>query len=67
MPVTTPDAGSIVATDVALLLHVPPVLVVDNEVVLAAHAVVEPVIELGNALTVIVSVAIPEPQELGTE
>ena len=43
-PVTKPVTGSIVATDVLLLLHVPPGMALLRAVVLLTHTVTMPVI-----------------------
>ena len=53
MPVTTPVAGTTVATAVLLLLHVPPPTLFVNDVVCPAHTVAVPPIEAGAAFTVI--------------
>ncbi len=61
-PLTTPEAGSIVATEVLLLIHV-PVFVVDASVVTApSHTDAVPVIvaTVATAVTVLVAVA-PHP------
>lgn len=53
-----------VATEVLLLLHVPPAVALDHVIVVPAHAVAEPLIAAGAALTVIVWVALqPVPVE----
>jgi hypothetical protein len=59
----------IVATAVLLLLHVPPVAVLENEVVSPAHtvAVPESVPATGNGLTVTICVSVAVPQLLVTE
>ncbi len=51
-----PVVDPIVATLVALLLQVPPAGLLLNELVLPAHTVVDPAIEVGVGLTVIVTV-----------
>jgi hypothetical protein len=53
-PVTTPVPEPTVATAVAKVLHVPPVVVVLNEVVAPTHTTVVPVMDAGNAFTVTV-------------
>ena len=52
MPPSKPDAGSIVATGVLSLLHVPPATVLLRVVVVPEHNVVTPVIADGGTLTV---------------
>jgi hypothetical protein len=62
MPDNTPLSEPIVATAVLLLLHVPPVVVLLNVVVLPTHTAVMPVIAPGSGLTVImVEVKQPVP------
>lgn len=51
-----PDDEPIVATDVVPLVHVPPAGVLVSDVALPSQTVKEPVIEVGNGLTVIVVV-----------
>ena len=53
IPVTVPDAGSIVPAAGLLLDHVPPVFGSPSVVVLPAHTLVEPVIAPGVWFTVI--------------
>lgn len=60
-PDTTPVPAPIVATEVALLLHVPPVLVLLSVVVAVAHTCVAPVIAAGVAFTVASAVRIQPP------
>ena len=65
-PVTTPEA-LMVATDVLLLLQVPPEVASDSAVVVPVHSVVVPVMMAGvagAALTIIVRVIKAEPQPL---
>ena len=52
MPVTTPVEDPMVATPVALLLHVPPEVVLVNVVVKPTHTLVVPAIAAGFGLTV---------------
>ena len=52
MPATEPVELTVPCNGL-LLLHVPPVDVVDNVVLLPAHTLVIPVIGAGNAFTVI--------------
>ena len=54
--VARPDEEPIVATEAVPLAHVPPAGVLDNDVALPSQTVKEPVIEVGNGLTVIVIV-----------
>ena len=56
LPVSNPVAEPMVATDVLLLLHVPPVVASINVVVAPAQIVVAPVIAPGSGFTVIVVV-----------
>jgi hypothetical protein len=56
IPKTTPLAEPIVATDVLLLLQVPPVTASLRVVVAPAHKEVVPVMAVGTGLTVIVVV-----------
>ena len=63
-PVTTPEA-SIVATPVALLLHVPPLVASASVVVADVHTVVVPVIDAGVAgkgliVTVVATDVLPQ-------
>jgi hypothetical protein len=51
-PVTTPVVATTVATDVLLLLHVPPPGVSPSGVVYPEHTVFVPVIAVGNGFTV---------------
>jgi hypothetical protein len=62
-PVTMPVDAPIVATDVLLLLQVPPVTVLPNVMAAPGQAVVAPVMAGGNALTVTITVAM-EPDVL---
>ena len=63
IPVTSPKAST-VATDAALLLHVPPVDDSDNVIMLPTHTDGVPDIGVGAALTVRVMVAgVPHPFE----
>ncbi len=65
-PVTVPDVPT-VATPVAVLLQMPPVVALLNEVVLVPHIVAVPLIEagvVGNGLTVTTTVAAALPQLL---
>ena len=55
-PVTTPDEEPIVETEVLLLLHVPPPLLV-NSIVAVTHTDVGPVIADGSGFTVMVVTA----------
>lgn len=55
-PVTTPELGSIVETDVLLLFHVPPMVPSLNVIVDPSHTVEGPVIAVGNGMTVTVTV-----------
>ena len=57
VPVTTPVAGSTVATVGSLLLHVPPGGVDDSVEVPPKQTVVPPVIAVGTGVTVNVAVA----------
>ncbi len=57
IPLTMPDEAPMVAIDVALLLHDPPVVVLDNVAVVPAQMLVGPVIGAGSGLTVITVVA----------
>jgi hypothetical protein len=57
MPVTIPEPLPIVATVVVLLLHVPPDVLLLNDVVNPTHKDVIPVIVAGSGLTVTVIVA----------
>lgn len=50
-PVTTPVVPFMVAIDVLLLLHEPPVVVLLSVVAAPAQTLDEPVIALGNAVT----------------
>ena len=64
-PVTTPVDGLTVATPVALLLQVPPLVVLANVVVAAVQTVVVPVIDAGVAgvvftVTLVVTNALPQ-------
>ena len=54
----SPVDDPIVATPVVLLLHVPPAGLLLNELVLPAHTVNDPAIEVGVGLTVTVTVAL---------
>lgn len=56
-PVTTPLADATVATDVLLLLHVPPGVLLLRVVVVNAQRVSVPVMDGGALLTVTTSVA----------
>jgi hypothetical protein len=58
IPVTTPVAETTVATEVLLLLHVPPVDVLVNAIVKPSHTVDEPDMAAGSGLTVITAVLI---------
>jgi len=61
-PLTTPDDGSTVATDVLELLHVPLADASLSEVVLPWHTVVVPFILVGIAVTLtVVDAAVPQP------
>jgi len=53
-PLTTPDEEPTVATDVLLLLHVPPPLALLSAVVAPGHTVSVPVIAAGVDFTVII-------------
>ena len=55
-PVTTPELEPIVAIEVLLLVHVPPLSVSDNGVVNPAQTVLVPKIADASALTVTVVV-----------
>jgi hypothetical protein len=57
MPVTTPVAGSTVATPVALLLHVPPDDASVSVVVIPIHTVLLPPMDTGAATTVTATLA----------
>ena len=59
-PETTPDV-LMPATEVALLLHEPPVVASVNVVVLPGQTEVEPAIAAGAPVTVTVSVELPQP------
>ena len=61
IPVNKPVEGLIVAIDVALLLHVPPVSVLLSVVDAPAHTLVVPVIPAGPPLMVTASVAAGHP------
>ena len=58
VPVTRPVPAPTVATEVLLLLHVPPVVVSVSRVVKDIQRVEEPVIDDGNGFTVTTSVAL---------
>ena len=62
-PVTEPVTEPILATDMLLLLHVPPRGVPDKVSVLPTQILVAPVIEPDDALTVTDFVAAALPQE----
>jgi hypothetical protein len=71
VPASTPDTMPlvpIVATDVLLLVHVPPVTVFDNVIVVLTATVFGPVMDpaLGSGLTVTILVATALPQLLVT-
>jgi hypothetical protein len=57
LPVTTPVADPIDATEVLLLVHVPPASALDNVVLSATHTVITPVIAAGPEVTVTTVVA----------
>jgi hypothetical protein len=68
-PDTMPEPEPIVATEVLLLLHMPPGVALDNVTVLPIQVTVGPVIGDGNGLTVtdnVAGVAVPlnEPHTL---
>lgn len=52
IPETIPEVDPIVAIDVLLLVHVPPVDASDSVVILPTHTAIVPVIAAGNGLTV---------------
>jgi hypothetical protein len=60
-PLIIPVAGSAVATTGLLLLHVPPAVISENNCVPDKHTPGPPVIPPGNALTVIIFVAVQPP------
>jgi hypothetical protein len=63
-PLTIPLPDPMVATDVLLLLHVPPDVVLVNDIVLPAQTLPAPEIEPGEGITVIAVKAIqPVPNE----
>ena len=55
VPVTTPDAEPTVATPVALLVHVPPLVVLVSVVVIPTQVLAVPAIASGSGLTVTVT------------
>ena len=63
-PVTTPVAAPTVATDVVLLLQVPPAILLLSMMVAPAHTVEAPLIvpALGTGSTVTVADAVADPQ-----
>lgn len=63
-PVTVPLEDPIVATPVLTLVHVPPGVISLREVVLPAHTLVVPSMEVGKGLTVNVVVAVPDAPAL---
>ena len=65
-PFATPVTGLIVATEVLLLLHVPPGIGLKSEVVLPAHIFIVPDTTVGDASTVTIVVVIAVPQLLFT-
>ena len=64
MPVTVPDVESIVATVVLLLLHLPPVTELDNDLAEPTQTEGVPLIvpAEGNGRTVITAVSVAVPQ-----
>ena len=63
-PVTTPVVEPTVATDVALLLQVPPAILLLRLMVAATHTVEAPLMvpAVGTGLTVTVADAVADPQ-----
>jgi hypothetical protein len=66
IPLTTPVDASTVATDVLLLLHVPPDSDALTEVVAPTQTLAEPATDAGEGLTVTDAVAYTVPQPLVT-
>ena len=58
IPVTKPVPVPIVAREVLLLLHVPPIVTSDKVVVEPTHTFIVPVIAAGTGLTVMIFVVI---------
>ncbi len=55
-PLTTPVEEPMVATDMLLLLQLPPVVASDNVVVLPTHTAAVPVMPAGSGFTVATAV-----------